>query len=597
VLIASVEPAELQLASVNEALEGLDTLCGDITNQRQALETKITARIRLIHEALEARQKELIAQLDQLTQQKLKNLTAQKDQLELVATRLKSCCGFLQESLRTGSQVEILEMVKPFVQQVKDVTSTFKPESLAPEEDADLEFISSETELTRTCQQYGQITAYHVCHTKCHAEGPGLAMMKPFVQQVQDVMSKSLAPEEDADLEFISSETELTRTCQLLGQLAACHVCHAKCHAEGPGLHVAMVSKAATATVYVVDREGREYHCPVEVSCELVSSDGSSQVRGEAKRVRDSQYEISYHPQHRGQHYLHIRVEDKHISGSPFPLSVLTTTPSNIISSVKHPWGLALNNRGHLLVVENGGHCLSIFSDNGRDKRSFGSSGSVPDQRYHPCGVALSATGDILVCDQLNHRIHIFSPNGNSVKCVGTKGSGHLQFSYPVGIAVHPHSNKIYIADAANHRIQILNANLTYCSIFGSKGSENGQFQKPRDISFDSIGNVHVADTENHRIQVFTADGDYLRQFGKKGKSQGELDQPKGIAINCNDIVYVSEQGNDRISLFTREGDFLISFGTYGTGPGQFNGPTGIMISNNGVIYVSDRNSGRVQVF
>jgi hypothetical protein len=334
VLITTAKPAEQQLASVNKSLEGLAILCGDITNERQALETKIKARIRLIHEALEARQKELIAQLDQLTQQKLKNLTAQKDQLELVATRLKSCCGFLQESLRTGSQVEILEMVKPFVQQVKDVTSTFKPESLAPEEDADLEFISSETELTRTCQQYGQITAYHVCHTKCHAEGPGLAMMKPFVQQVQDVMSKSLAPEEDADLEFISSETELTRTCQLLGQLAACHVCHAKCHAEGPGLHVAMVSKAATATVYVVDREGREYHCPVEVSCELVSSDGSSQVRGEAKRVRDSQYEISYHPQHRGQHYLHIRVEDKHISGSPFPLSVLTTTPSVVLKDL-----------------------------------------------------------------------------------------------------------------------------------------------------------------------------------------------------------------------------------------------------------------------
>ena len=334
VLIASVEPAEQQLASVNKALEDLDTLCGEITNQHQALETKIKARIQLIHDALEARQEELIAQLDQMTHKKLKNVAAQQDQLELVATRLKSCCGFLQESLRTGSQVEILAMVKPFVQQVKDVTSTFKPESLAPEEDADLVFIGSETELTRTCQQYGQITACHVCHTKCHAEGPGLAMVKPFVQQVQDVMSESLAPEEDADLKFSGSETELTRTCQLLGQLAACRVCHAKCHAEGPGLHVAMVSKAATATVYVVDQEGRGCQRPVEVSCDLVSSDGSRQVRGEAKRVRGSQYEISYHPQHKGQHYLHIRVEDKHISGSPFPLTVLNTTPSVVLKDL-----------------------------------------------------------------------------------------------------------------------------------------------------------------------------------------------------------------------------------------------------------------------
>ena len=334
VLIASVEPAEQQLASVNKSLEGLDTLCGDITNQRQALETRIKARIQLIHDALEARQEELIAQLDQMTHKKLKNVAAQQDQLELVATRLKSCCGFLQESLRTGSQVEILAMVKPFVQQVKDVTSTFKPEFLAPEEDADLVFISSETELTRACQQYGQITACHVCHAKCHAEGPGLAMVKPFVQQVQDVMSESLAPEEDADLEFISSETELTRTCQQFGQPAACHVCHAKCHAEGPGLHVAMVSKAATATVYVVDQEGRGCQRPVEVSCDLVSSDGSRQVRGEAKRVRGSQYEISYHPHHRGQHYLHILVEDKHISGSPFLLSVLNTTPSVVLKDL-----------------------------------------------------------------------------------------------------------------------------------------------------------------------------------------------------------------------------------------------------------------------
>ena len=533
VLIASVEPAEQQLASVNKALEGLDTLCGEITNQRQALETRIKARIRLIHEALEARQEELIAQLDQMTQLKLKNVAAQQDQLELVATRLKSCCVFLQESLRTGSQVEILAMVKLFVQQVQDVTSTFKPESLVPGEEANLEFSSSQTvDLIHTCQHFGQLTA-------------------------------------DA-------------------------VCHAKCHAEGTGLHVAMVGEATTATVYVVDLEERGYRLPVEVSCELVSSDGSSQVRGEAKRVRDSQYEISYHPQHRGQHYLHIRVEDKHISGSPFPLSVLNTTPSNIISGVKDPRGLVLNNYGQLLVVENGGHCVSIFSDNGKDKRSFGSYGPGPDQLYRPCGVALSATGDILVCDQLNHRIHIFSPDGKSVKCVGTKGSGPLQFSYPVGIAIHSHSNKIYVADAGNHRVQILNADLTFCSTFGSRGSDNEQFKRPLDISCDSTGNVYVADTENHRVQVFTTKGEYIRQFGKKGKDEGEL---KGIAIDCNDIVYVSELGNDRISLFTREGDFLRSFGTHGTAPGQFKNPTGIVISNNGVIYISDYNNGRVQVF
>ena len=535
VLIASVEPAKQQLASVNKALEGLDTLCGEITNNRQALETKIKARISQIHEALEERKVELIAQVNEITGQKLKNVATQQDQLELVMTRLKSCCGFLQESLRTGSQVEILAMVKPFVQQVQDVTSAFKPESLFPEEEADLEFRTSETELTQTCQRFGDITA--------------------------------------------------------------CTVCHAKCHAEGPGLHAAMVGET-TATVYIIDQEGREYQCPVEVSCELVSSDGSSQVRGEAKRVRDSQYEISYHPQHRGQHYLHIRVEGKHISGSPFLLSVLTTTPSNIIEDLKDPWGLAMNNYGELLVVENGRHCVSIFSGIGEKKNSFGSRGSGPDQLNCPCGIALSATGNILVCDQFNHRIQIFSPNGKSLKCVGTKGNGPLQFSCPVSIAVHPHSNKIYVVDNGNYRVQILNADLTFCSTFGSKGSGNEQFLYPMDLSFDSIGNVYVADSDKHRVLVFTPTGKYIRQFGKKKEGERELAYPEGIAIDSKDnTVYVTDRINHCILLFTREGDFLRSFGIHGTELKQFNRPSGIIVSQNGVIYISDYNTGCVQVF
>ena len=534
-LISSIEPAEQQLASVNKALEGLDTLRGEITSQCQVLETKVRSRLRLVREALERREEDLISQLKQLTRQKLKNVDLHQDQLEVVGTRLKSCCGYLQDSLKTGSHVEILAMAEPFLQHTQDVTSAFKPECLVPEEQANFDFYSNHNELTQTCQQFGQVVTNPVCH--------------------------------------------------------------AKCRAEGAGVHVAVVGETATATVHVIDQKGREYHRPVEVSCELVSSDGPSQVRGEVKRVKDSQYEISYCPQHRGRHYLHIRVEDKHISGSPFPLSVISTTPSNTITDVNVPSGLALNNDRELVVVEQSGHCISILSDDGKKKRTFGSYGSGPDQLSRPCGVALSATGDILVCDFNNHRIHVFSPTGKTVKCVGTKGSGPLQFISPLGIAVHPHSNKVYVTDGDNARVQILNEDLTFYRTFGSSGSGNGQFQWPRDISFDSTGNVYVADQNNKRIQVFTANGEYIRRFGKKGKGKGELNIPKGIAIDSNDIVYVSEHNNDRISIFTREGQFLRSFGTQGQGPGEFNNPSGITISNNGVVYVSDYNNRRVQVF
>ena len=423
----------------------------------------------------------------------------------MVATRLKSCCGFLQKSLRTGSQVEILAMRKSFVQQVQDVTSSFKPDSLVPGEEADLEFVSDQNEMT---QQFGQLIANPVCH--------------------------------------------------------------AKCHAEGTGLHVAMVGETATATVHVVDQKGREYQRPVEVSCKLVSSDGCRQVRGEAKKVKDGEYKISYHPQHRGQHYLHIQVEDKHISGSPFPLSILTTTPTNIISDVDGPSGITLDNDGQLLITERCKGSVSVVTGNGKNKKSFGSYGSGPGQLNSPSGIAISTTGDILVCDQVNHRIQIFSPDGKSLRCIGTEGSGPLQFSHPIGISLHSHSKKIYIAEHGNHRLQILNEDLTFFREFGSEGFDIGQFKRPRDVSFDSTGNVYVTDRDNHRVQVFTANGEYIRQFGKKESGNGELNRPIGIAIDTNDIVYVSECNNHRISIFTREGHFLRSFGSQGKEPGQF---------------------------
>ena len=373
-------------------------------------------------------------------------------------------------------------------------------------------------------------------------------------------------------------------------QLESVSTQYTKYRAEGAGLYVAFVGEEATVTVYAGDLKD-----PCSMSAELVSSDGCSQVRGEVKKATVGQYKVSYQPQHRERHYLHIRVGDKHISGSPFPVSVLTTTPTNIITGLKEPCGLALNKYEQLVVVERNSHCVSVFKE---DKTSFGSFGSDPGQLNHPSGVAISPiTGDILVCDKANNRLQIFSPGGRSKECVGTKGSGPLRFNYPVSIAIHPHSNKIFITDRDNHRVQILNDDFTFFSIIDEDSLKPfvDSFD-PYDISFDNSGYVYVTNCANHRVQVFTAEGKYTRQFGEKGKGE-ELNQPRGIAIDSNDIVYIFEHDNYCISLFTENGHFLRSFGSKGEEPGNFVYPNRIIVSKGGVIYISDTEGHRVQVF
>ena len=338
VIVASLQPVEEQLATITTALEGLDAQCGQINEQHQAVETEIRGSIQRLHRALEVREENLISRLEQLSLEKLKSLAGQREQLELVATRLKSCRDFVQETMRTGSQGEILAMKKPVTQQVKEMSAEFKSDSLAPKEQVDMKFIHRETELTRECQQFGKVCTRSVCPDKCQA--------------------------------------------------------------TGPGTQVAIAGELATATLHARDEEGREWAEPVEVSCELVPSDRGGQVRGEVEGKGEGKYEISYHPQHRGHHQLHIRVEDTHISGSPFTVAVLTTTPTSSITGLSASWGVAVNERGQVVVAECNGHCISIFSANGDRVASFGSGGSLPGQLMYPIGVAITTTDNILVSDR-----------------------------------------------------------------------------------------------------------------------------------------------------------------------------------------------------
>ena len=371
-----------------------------------------------------------------------------------------------------------------------------------------------------------------------------------------------------------------------------------KCYATGKGLEVAEPGETATAVLHVVDQKGKACSTPVgTLTCELVSESTGEKIDCSVKKTEASgQYEISYQATSRGsRHQLHIKVEGEHIKGSPFPVTVKLPvqklgTPIKTISGVKGPWGVAVNQRGEIIVAECSGNCISIFSPTGDKLRSFGSKRSGHGQFHSPSGVAM-VNSNILVADEVRNSIQKFTLDG---KFMGE--TSNLKFSQPRGIAVNQ-QNKIYVVDNNNHRIQILNSDLTFSSSFGSHGSDNGQFYYPWDVALDNVGKVYVADGANHCIQVFTAEGQYLREFGKQGSGNGDLDWPSSICIDSEDVVYVAEQNNHRVSVFTCEGEFLTSFGRHGSGPGRFKNPRGIAVDKNGVVYVSDHSNGRLQLF
>ena len=262
VIVTSLSSVEQQLATLHRAVESLDARCATIIEQKTAVVAEIGSAITQLQQALEVRKTELVSQAGQIAQQKLKKLAAQRDELELKIAQRKSCHDFVEESRRTCSQVEILRMKSPLVKQIDDLTGSFKPETLALVEQADLNLAHSLYNLMKECQQFGKV----YCHP----------------------------------------------------------VCPEKCRASGEGIKVAMRGQAAVLSVEAFDSEGSACCKLVDsLTCELVTSDGSSRVRGTVERRDQNSYDITYQPVHLGKQQLHILIEDHPILNSPFTVTVL----------------------------------------------------------------------------------------------------------------------------------------------------------------------------------------------------------------------------------------------------------------------------------
>ena len=537
-MVASLDPIENQLGVVVKALEQIEQQSADVNDQRVATKAEIQKIVRQLHEMLEARKTELMGKVDEYADQKVKNLAAQKDEVETIQTQLVSCLSFVRESLRTGSQGEVMKIKKTVMKQIKEMTDNFKPDMLSPRELAYIEFIPS-PKLAQACQQFG------------------------------DVRVNPVSPE--------------------------------KCYATGKGIKVAELGERITILLHTVDTKGKACTTPVKiVLSKLVSVADDTKNECSVKAIETSQYEISYQPTSRGRHQLHIKVEGEHIKGSPFNVTVKLPvqklgTPVRVIDGLKGPWGAVVNQRGEIIVAEQDRHCISIFSPTGEKLQSFGSTGSGPGQFSGPRGVAVDDDDNILVVDGgSNNNIQKFTADGKFVKAVD-KGTINIGRAY--GISIHPDNKRIIVSDNGSNLIQILNPDLTFNSSFGGQGFDDGQTMYPWEVAFDSAGRIYQGGQSSTCVQVFNADGQFLRKFGRQGSGQGELNFPSGIAIDVDDVVYVAEYYNHRVSVFTTNGAFLTSFGTQGNGQGQFNTPYEITVDKDGFIYVSDYRNGRIQIF
>ena len=182
-------------------------------------------------------------------------------------------------------------------------------------------------------------------------------------------------------------------------------------------------------------------------------------------------YRIHCNPSTHGTHTVKVQVYDVELEDTslfiPFNPCLDNITPVHTITELKHPWGVAVSDDGHVIVTEWDGRCVTILDNEGKKVKSLGGKGGSGNVEFSsPRGVAITPDNFILVSDD-KHKIQKISMDGDRVASVGEKGSGRQQFNCPDGIAISPITGQVYIADTVNHRIQVLNPDLTFSRSFG----------------------------------------------------------------------------------------------------------------------------------
>ncbi|XP_022801934.1 protein lin-41-like [Stylophora pistillata] len=209
-------------------------------------------------------------------------------------------------------------------------------------------------------------------------------------------------------------------------------------------------------------------------------------------------------------------------------------------------------------------------------------------------GIAVNTKGEIALIDYFGHCVYIFDKYGNCLRKVGSKGSEAGQFDYPNGISFL-NDNEVLIADRGNNRLQKLNIQTgTVVKSFGKCVKRKGELNSPAEVTVDDEERIVVTERGNNRIQVTSKDGESIFTFGEK--APGKLNRPN-CCIPCKAMFLVSNEGNHCIKTFDQSGTFLYEFGTQGSQDGRFESPHGLLVDSSNNLLVCDFGNHRVQQF
>ena len=347
-------------------------------------------------------------------------------------------------------------------------------------------------------------------------------------------------------------EVELTSPEQFLEQWRASSFLYKsgdplKSHLHGHYLDLDVPVNQTASYVFDVDVQSIKRKKVSFTASLLCRRDGTSEAVA-VEKITPEQYSLSFVPQKRGRHELHIMYNDTHICGSPIPVYV-TIPPQQLKKAIST---MELEADDSIEIDCYGDKVYAILTKAGCIAVLDPLTGST-EKLIKVRGVinTICVTQEhIFAADTEQDRLMKMDKNGTVLKSVGGEGDSPGEFQGPDLVQLN-REREICVCDSTN-RIQVFDDDLSLIKVIRIVWKEDLDVAFLVGMAFDEAGYIYVTPHGPHRIHVLDPDGKHIRSFG-------ESIWRDSITMH-RDFLYVNNMGADNLSVFQPTGEFVASF-------------------------------------
>ncbi len=344
---------------------------------------------------------------------------------------------------------------------------------------------------------------------------------------------------------------------------------------------VMIQGKKKVLNVCSKDIDGKPYKNGGEnvVACLTPLDSGGKTSTFTAEDHNDGTYSVTVTPQNTGEHSLDIKIGNESIQSSPFIVYVRTKRNYNNLSLFSqintsyYPYDVNVSGN-KLFIVSNGPHiivadkdsgtlldpitcpsevgqlngqsfgiavqdnflyishndngCIYKLTTEGKYVATIGSRGTANGQLQTPRGLYISSDGELYVAERSNNRVSVFKTDGTFIRHIQGNMNG------PCGVAIDTTGN-IHVSNYNSHVITVYNHEGQYLRQYGS-----GQLSYPTGIAVTADGFSTVADYFL-KILIFNT-SNYSRVATLQDIRRGY-----GATCDRDGYIYVCDYQNRRI--------------------------------------------------